>query len=104
MPLALIVVRSYRVSGDPVLAMSDGGMVFYLAKTRLDQGFSCIPPRSEALFALGKLDPMPRARSCRPLMRCPRGDTLAVVCRPSAIPGPIAPSPLAVRGTRCGEG
>lgn len=58
--LALIVARNYRVSGDPVLVMSDGGIVFYIANNRLDQGPSYIWPRSEALFELGQLDPTHR--------------------------------------------
>ncbi|MDH7570697.1 MAG: glycosyltransferase family 39 protein, partial [Armatimonadota bacterium] len=59
-PLGLIVFRNYRVSGDPVLVMSDGGIVFYIANNRLDQGPSYIWPRSEPLFELGELDPTHR--------------------------------------------
>lgn len=58
--LALIVGRNYLVSGDPVLVMSDGGIVFYIANNRLDQGPSYAWPRSEPIFQLGELDPTHR--------------------------------------------
>jgi len=55
-----VTVRNWRVGGEPIVVMSDGGIVFYIANNELDRGLSPIWPRSDALWALGQLDPTHR--------------------------------------------
>lgn len=55
-----IMVRNWRVGGEAIPVMSDGGIVFYIANNELDRGLSYSWPRHEPLFPLGQIDPTHR--------------------------------------------
>jgi 4-amino-4-deoxy-L-arabinose transferase-like glycosyltransferase len=55
-----IMWRNWRVGGEAIPVMSDGGIVFYIANNVLDRGLSYYWPRNEQLFPLGQLDPTHR--------------------------------------------
>ncbi|MBN2449185.1 MAG: tetratricopeptide repeat protein [Lentisphaeria bacterium] len=58
----LLTVRNAVVSGQPVLVMSDSGIVLYLGNNELDTGLSYFWPRHEPLFEAlpGEVDPTHR--------------------------------------------
>jgi len=55
-----ITLRNWRVGGEFIPVMSDGGIVFYIANNELDRGLSYCWPRHEPLFPLGQIDPTHR--------------------------------------------
>lgn len=58
----LLTVRNAAVSGQPVLVMSDSGIVLYVGNNELDSGLSYVWPRHEQLFEIrpGEVDPTHR--------------------------------------------
>ncbi len=58
----LVTLRNAAVSGQPVLVMSDSGIVLYIGNNELDSGLSYVWPRHESLLLNrpGEVDPTHR--------------------------------------------
>ncbi|MGD2175164.1 MAG: glycosyltransferase family 39 protein [Candidatus Brocadiaceae bacterium] len=60
LPVGSITLRNYVVSGDPVMSMTDAGIVMYISNNALDRGPSYFWPHGVPLARSGEVDPTHR--------------------------------------------